>query len=580
MVIGLFGILKAGGAYVPLDPTNPRERLSSMLADKHIKILLTRRRFVETLSDSGAELICLDDPEAFSGEHTENPNPNLSSDNLAYIIYTSGSTGGPKGVGVTHRSILARVHFLIRKYRLAPGASQLQFLGPGFDAFGDELFPTLCCGATLTMIPDLSSYTAGELLAKCGELGINKLSLPSSYWRRMVAEWSLTGRPVPETITLLSTGGEKATVEDLIKWANMATHSSIFIHCYGPTEATITATSYEVALEPGSVRRPQKLPIGRAVEDTQIYILNDHLRPAPIGASGELYIGGVGVARGYFHCPAPTAESFIPDLFSDEPGARLYRTGDRAYYLPDGQIDFLGRNDHQVKVRGYRIELGEIETALASHPGVREAAALIKDHSDGGRQIVAYLVAEPMKELTTADLRDFLLARLPEYMVPSTFYLFETLPLSINGKVDRRALSALNVESIVLSREHMAPRTPVEMALVEIWREVLNVERIGVNDNFFELGGHSLLATQTVSRIRDSFRVELPLLKLFESPTIAGIASSIESLAVEREQDQISISRAPRIPEEGDLPLSFAQQRLWFIDQLEPDSPLYNISLA
>ena len=341
---------------------------------------------------------------------------------------------------------------------------------------------------------------------------------------------------------------------------------------YGPTETIIDSTYW-----PCEERNADSaIPIGRPIPNARVYILDDLLRLLPIGVAGNLYIGGVGLARGYVRRPDLTAEKFIPDPFSGEPGARLYKTGDLARYRPDGNIEFLGRSDHQVKIRGFRIELGEIEGTLGQHPAVREAIVQVQEDGSGEKRLVAYVAAEEEARPTANELRGFLKDKLPEHMVPAVFVLLDAFPLTANGKVDRRALPTPEGRRPELDEAFVACRTPTEELLADIWRQVLGVERVGIYDNFFQLGGHSLLATQVVSRIREAFQVEMPLRRLFETPTVAGLAESIEG-------GRGTGLQAPPIvpvPRDGELPLSFAQQRLWFIDQLEPGSSVYNFPAA
>ena len=373
-----------------------------------------------------------------------------------------------------------------------------------------------------------------------------------------------------ENLAYLLFGGEELS-QDLVERSFAAFPDLQIWNIYGPTEATANACAVTI----GS---GDDVTIGRPIGNAQIYILDSSLRPVPIGVQGELYIGGAGVARGYLNRPDLTADKFIPSPFCDEPGRRLYKTGDLARYLPDGRIEFLGRSDYQVKIRGFRIELGELEAVLREHPAVRDVVVLAREHAQGEKRLVAYVVAQGPARPAASDLRNFLRGKLPEYMVPAGFMVLDALPLMPNGKVDRGALPALDRALPELGEAFVMPRTAAEELLAEIWVQILGIERVGIHDNFFELGGHSLLATQVVSRIRDTFGVEMPLRRLFELPTVSGLAKDIE---VARHAGQ-KLQAPPITPvaRDGYLPLSFAQQRLWFIDQLAPGNSAYNIPAA
>ncbi len=579
MVIGLLGILKAGGAYVPLDPEYPRERLGFMLEDARVSVLLTEERLLEKLPASEARVCCLDSDWAEIGLGDEsNLKSGVLADNPCYVIYTSGSTGRPKGVLITHLSLVERVLTFSRLFLLDASHRQLQFVSLGFDVMGEEVFPTLNSGASILLHRNLPAHSAGELLLRCGELGVSKVNMPASYWHEAVSELSLMRRFVPEALKIMVTGAESPSLERLLEWVGLTRHDSRFMNVYGPTEATIMASFYEAPMDEAALNKLTKLPIGRPLANTQLYILDEEQEPVPVGVAGELYIGGVGLARGYLKRPDLTAERFVPHPFSAEPGARLYRTGDLAKYLPDGNIEFLGRIDQQIKLRGYRIELGEIETVLGQHPAVREAVVTLSAQGSEQR-LVAYLVSQRQEGMPAiSELRSYLKERLPEYMIPSAFVQLEELPLTPNGKIDRKRLPEPGRVRGGAEQEYAGAETPIEELLVGIWEEVLGVNRVGVHDNFFELGGHSLLATQLISRVRAAFEVEMPLRRLFEQPTIAGLARSVEAeLSVRQELKAPPLVAVTR---DRKLPLSYAQQRLHFIDQLEPASGIYNMPVA
>lgn len=575
MIVGMLGVLKAGGAYVPLDPNYPEERLSFMLEDAQVSVLLTQANVMErlpVLSNPGL-VICLDaDWEIIAGEAEGEPEGRVASKNLAYVIYTSGSTGRPKGTLLQHQGLCNFAAAFIRQFELTEDSRFLQFASFGFDASIAEIFAPLVAGAsvhlaraeTLLSIPDLTGFLQRH--------GITAATLPPAVLSLLPAEES------PELRTVASVG--EACSPDIVKrWAP----GRRFVNGYGPTETTIGACWCEVeVLPPGATN----VPIGRPIANLRIYILDSNLQPVSIGVPGELHIGGPGLARGYLHRADLTAERFIPDPFSGEAGARLYRTGDLVRYAASGDVEFLGRIDHQVKLRGFRIELGEIEAVLAGLPTLRQAAVVMRPVETGDpstkvageKQLVAYLVPSEDTDLDLGAVRDVLRERLPGYMVPSSFLVLEALPLTASGKVDRRALPAPEGIRPDIGAVYTAPRTPVEEVLAEMWARSLNVERVGVYDDFFDLGGHSLIATQLVSQVRRAFEVELSLRELFEAPTVAGLAERVEA-ALRSEAGLEAPPIEPATREDG-VPLSFAQQRLWFLDQLAPSNLFYNIPTA
>ncbi len=581
MVIGLLGILKAGGAYVPLDPEYPKERLVSMLEDTQAPVLLTQQRLMaERIKDNGdsrssiansrIHVVYLDTEwEAIAQESEENPVSSATARNAAYVIYTSGSTGPPKGVIIEHCGLSNTLNWLTDILELSAKDRCLLKTPITFDAAGREIFPTLIGGGSL-VIAEANGHRDCRYLAEI--IRNDQISIfhcVPSLLRLLLEEPALDGAVA---LRALMCGGEALLPQVVTRFQHRS--GAKLYNVYGPTEAIIDSTYWLCE----GVGADSTIPIGRPIPNARMYILDEALRPLPIGVPGNLYIGGVSLARGYLNRPELTGEKFVPNPFSEEPGARLYKTGDLARFLPDGNIEFLGRVDHQVKIRGFRIELGEIEAALRQHPAVREAVVLAPQDAPGERRLVAYVLAEREPLPTTTDLRSFLKEKLPEHMVPALFVLLDALPLMPNGKVDRRALPAPDRTRPELGKAFVAPRTPTEEVLSEIWAQVLDIERVGIHDNFFDLGGHSLLATQVVSRIREAFQVELPLRRLFEVPTVAGLAESIE-VAKNAGQNLLAPPILP-VPRDGNLPLSFAQQRLWFLDQLMPGNSAYNIPAA
>ncbi|MGC1376637.1 MAG: amino acid adenylation domain-containing protein [Anaerolineales bacterium] len=585
MVVGLLGILKAGSAYVPLDPNYPTERLRFMLADSRSPVLLTQTTFLEHFPQPQATIICLDrDWPAIASESAESCVSAASSDTPAYIIYTSGSTGRPKGVVMGHRALVNLMNWQ-RANSTIDHPKTLQFTSLSFDVSCQEIFSTWNAGGTLILISETLRRDPFSLLDLITRQAVERIFLPFVALQNL-AEAAQDAAQTPASLREVITAGEALRITaPIAKWFSKMDGCALY-NQYGPSEThVVTAFTLQGQPETWSVFPP----IGQPIANTQIYLLDAHLNPVPVGVPGELYIGGDGLACGYLNRPDLTAEKFIPNPFAEEDGpstmdgetdnhrqlstvnGRLYRTGDLARYLPDGNIEFLGRIDSQVKVRGFRIELGEIEAALAALPEVREAVVVAREGQSGtGNHLVAYLVAQAGHTLPgTAALRSSLAQSLPEYMIPSAFVCLERLPLTPNGKIDRRALPAPDMTRSETG--YVAPRTPAEETLARIWAEVLKLDRVGVHDNFFELGGHSLLATQVVSRIRQALDAELPLRMLFQTPTVAGLAEQIQTLRLEK------VLPLRPVPRTGPLPLSFAQQRLWFIDQFEPGSSFYNI---
>ena len=579
-VVGVLGILKAGGAYLPLDPAYPKERLAFMLQDACAPVVLTRKDWLESLPDYGGRVVCLDSGwETIARESEKNPVSRATAQSLAYVMYTSGSTGQPKGVMCEHGSLVNYLCWVNEGPLGDPGICMPLTTKLTFDMCLKQLFPPLLRGGEVWILPEqvlAEPATLLSALAARSKVGLN--CVPSLWAAILQAIQSGQATPPGEGLACLFFGGEPLSKELVVRSLSALPHVQIW-NIYGPTEATANASAARII--PGD-----EVTIGRPIANTQIHILNSSLHPVPIGVQGELYIGGAGVARGYLNRPELTAEKFIPDPFRAEPGARMYKTGDLARYRPDGNIEFLGRADHQVKIRGFRIELGEIEAVLGQHPAVREAVVLAREDPAGSpsasllteKRLVAYVVAEREPLPTATDLRSFLKNKLPEYMVPAVLVLLKALPLMPNGKIDRRALPAPDRSRPELDKAFVAPRTPTEELLAEIWAQLLNIERVGIHDNFFDLGGHSLLATQLVSRMRESFQVEIPLRRLFEVPTVAGLAESIE--AARPAGQNLLVPPILPVPRNGNLALSFAQQRLWFFDQLEPGLSAYNIPAA
>jgi amino acid adenylation domain-containing protein len=568
--VALLAVLKAGGAYMPLDPEYPRERLRFMLEDSGAPVLLTQERLRASLPETVARVVCLDDcRELYSEERGENPPGGATPDNLAYVIYTSGSTGTPKGAMVHHGGVVNCLRWMQETYRLEESDKFMLKTSLNFDPSVWELFWPLWVGASVRVARPGGQLDNAYLIEEIKSHGVTSIYFVPSMLRVFLDETGVEDcRPLKRVIC----GGEALPVETLRRF--FETLKAELHHSYGPTETSIAATEW--TCEPRTPRRV--VPMGFPLGNTQLYILDRRLSPAPIGVTGELYIGGAGLGRGYLRRAPLTAERFVPNHFAGEPGARLYRTGDLCRFLPDGSVEFAGRIDDQVKIRGFRIELGEIESALRQHTAVAETIVVAGDAGAGEKRLVAYVTAAGGHAPSAQELRAHLKERLPDYMVPSAFVALDSLPLMPNGKVDRKRLPEPEQARPETDSHLAAPRTHVQELMADIWAEVLRVERVGINDNFFERGGHSLMATQLVSRVRKTFRVELPLRALFDTPTVAGMSAAVQHLMLdEQARQQPPITAAPR---NSELPLSFAQQRLWFLNQLEPDSPFYNLFSA
>jgi amino acid adenylation domain-containing protein len=511
-----------------------------MLADAQVSVLLTQKRLFEdagsrmddsdcrsSVLDRRIQRICLDrDWELIARESDADPENSTTADNLAYVIYTSGSTGQPKGVQITHKSLLNLVFWHHQAFSVTPNDRATQLAGTGFDAAVWELWSYLTIGATIHIPDDMTRLDAAAfrdwLVAQAITISFAPTALAESL---MTLDW-----PRETALRVLLTGG------DTLRVYPPETLPFRVFNNYGPTECTVVTTSAKVWPNAHPLHPPT---IGRPIANRRVYILDAYRNPVPIGVVGEIYIGGDGVARGYLNRPELTAERFIYHSFDGKPEERLYKTGDLARYLPDGNIEFLGRTDNQVKVRGYRIELGEIESVLKQHPAVEQSVVLVRKDNPGDQRLVAYVVSKQQSPPTVSELCSFMRKKLSEYMVPSVFIFLDTLPLTANGKVNRQALPVPDQSRPDLENAFVAPRTAVEEVLAKIWGDILKLERVGIYDNFFELGGHSLLATQVMSRINQALRVESPLRTLFETPTIAGWVMTMD-------QDSDQLARVER----------------------------------
>ena len=518
MIIALLATLKAGGAYVPLDPDYPLDRLAFMLADSDANILITMKALREQLQRSVEHIICLDiDHQYINTQPDSNPNLSLSLENLAYVIYTSGSTGRPKGVEVAHFGLSNLIKASITTFSLSAQSRVLQFASFSFDASVWEVMMAIGSGAAL-YLPNKEQRLPGDLfLQYLDEVGITHVLLPPT---------TLAVFP-PTTLSKLKyliVGGETCPPALASLWSK----GRRFFNAYGPTEITVCATIAECDHDKIDVNL--SLPIGLPIPNTRLYVLNAHNQPAPPGVSGELHIGGVGLARGYLNLPELTAEKFIPDPFSSEPGARLYKTGDLVRYRHDGNLEFLGRIDHQIKIRGYRIEPEEIEKVLMKHADVSEAVVILREDEPEHQTLVAYVVSKHPAKNRTPELRNLISSFLPAYMMPSLFVFLEKMPLTLNGKIDRNALS--NSDRIVESTNNYTPaRDEIEEQLVKLWEEVIGVNHIGIHDNFFEIGGNSLSAVVLLSKFKNIFHTTITIKQFFEAQTIAKFAYNLKKNA-------------------------------------------------
>ena len=573
MMVSILAILKAGGVYMALDPADPSERIAFLLTDAKIKVVLTQKRFAARLPQDGPHVFRtdLDWPNIKPGMD-ENPVSAATADNLVYLTYTSGSTGQPKAVAMHHRPLVNLINFQIAS-SIGP-ARTLQFASLSFDVSFQEIFSTWCAGGTLVLIKEETRKDARELWRAIVALNIERLFLPVVALQYL-AEVATFDAVVPAGLRQIITAGEQLKITDEIRALFAKLPNCTLDNHYGPSE-THLATWLRLD---GSANEWPRLPaIGNPIANAKVFVLDTKLQLVPVGVAGELYIGGAGLGREYLNRSDQTASRFIPNPFSAEAGARLYRTGDLVRYLNNGRLEFLGRNDTQVKVRGFRIEVGEVESVLKQHPAVAQVAVVATPDDAGHKRLVAYVVAARGRTPTSEELRNHLRARLPEYMVPAAFLMLDRLPLSRSGKVNRRALPAMSQLKTAEPDGYVAPRTPIEEILAGIWTDVLKVERVGVNDNFFDLGGHSLLATQLMSRVRSALQVDVPLRSLFDRPNIADLAQSVETIMHAGQKRELS-PITPRASRQY-LPLSFAQQRLWFIEQLQPDSSTYHICPA
>ena len=546
----MLGILKAGGAYLPIDTALPKESLAFRLQDAQVPILLTQQSLVEKLPEYSGQVIYLDRDAAVIGqENSENPTSGASSENLVYVLFTSGSTGQPKGVAIEHRSLLNYVDGILARLDLPPGSSYATFSTFAADLGYTAIFPALCTGGCLHVVSQEQLSNPEALVNYFQRHPIDCLKIVPSHLSALLAA-SGTQSILPRQRLIL--GGEAASWTLIEQIRQQAPNCQIMNH-YGPTETTVGVLTYPVR-DQLSRHDSKTVPLGRPLANTQVYVLDKQLQPVPIGVPGELYIGGSGLARGYLNRPELTSERFITNRFTNESRARLYKTGDLIRYLPDGNLEFLGRTDNQVKIRGFRIELGEIEALLNQHPGVRQSVVSVWEEQENKR-LVAYIVPNKQQRPSVSDLRNFLGEKRPEYMIPGAFVFLKALPLLSNGKVDRQSLPAPNQARPELAATFVAPRNEVEQTIANIWQEMLQVERVGVNDSFFELGGHSLLVVQVHSKLKSIFNQEISITDLFRYPTVSTFANYLSQGQSEQ------LSSLAKIQEQAEERLSSRKKR-------------------
>jgi amino acid adenylation domain-containing protein len=563
MLVSILSVLKAGGAYVPLDPNYPRERIAFMIEDADLRLVLTQKHVATDIPGDSNQVYIDENWETIARESSENPNINVAATNLAYVIYTSGSTGNPKGVMIEHRSLVNFTQAVTAAYEIKPDDRVLQFASLSFDLSAEEIYPALTTGATVVLRTDEMISTARDFLHYCDEWKISVIDLPTAYWHELTDALSTEGLKLPPSIRLTIIGGEKALRERVIAWQGLVGQNVRLINSYGPTETTVVATMCDLGSQ-DEIGLSDNVPIGRPIANTTAYVLDEFSKVVPIGVAGELHLGGAGMARGYINRSDLTTQKFVPNPFSDQPNARLYKTGDVVRYRADGNIEFLGRVDNQIKIRGFRVELEEIEQALRNHAGVNDCVVVLREDDDHDKRLVAYIVANGQAQPATSELRNSLKAKLPSYMVPATFEMIAALPLMANGKIDRRALPEPQARRET-DEIFAPPRTPIEELLAAAWREVLKLEQIGIHDNFFDLGGHSLLAAKVVSIVRNDLSVDFGMVDVFQAPTIASLAELLYPRAVGEESENELASLLEELAslsdEEAQLRIDHEQRR-------------------
>ena len=529
MIVGLLGILKAGGAYAPLDPNYPVERLAFILEDAQVSVLLTQKHLLNNLPQNFTQVLCLDsDREILSQYSSENPTSSVTSENLAYIIYTSGSTGKPKGVLINHFNVVRLFKATEHWYHFHQNDVWTLFHSFAFDFSVWEIWGALIYGGRLVVVPYLVSRSPEAFYKLLCKEKVTVLNQTPSAFQQLIHTEQTIADSGNLALRWVIFGGEALEIQSLKPWfTRYGYESPRLVNMYGITETTVHVTyrpitEDDLRLGAGSV-------IGCPIPDLQLYLLDEHRQLVTVGVPGEIYVGGAGLAHGYLNRPDLTAKAFIVNPLSNDPKAQLYKTGDLARYLPNGDLEYLGRIDHQVKIRGFRIEIGEIEREIAQHPEVREIVVLAQQEETGEKQLVAYVVPHQNSNYISNQLRSFLEQRLPDYMVPSAFVLLESMPLTVNGKVDRQKLPAPSRERPQLEQAYIAPQTDLEQLLAGILSELLKIDGVGIDDNFFDLGATSISILQVAVRVQQELSIELPTVKLFQYSTIGSLANYLDS---------------------------------------------------
>lgn len=572
MVVSLIAVLKSGAAYVPIDTTHPSERISYLLDDSGAKAVISKGSLAGKLAEQRVRVVCLEQEREEIKKHSkENPTGRADEQNLAYVIYTSGTTGKPKAVCLEHRSLVNYAQSAAKNFELTRADRVLQFASISFDTSAEEIYPILMKGGSLILRSESMTSSVKTFLDECEKRAITVMDLPTAYWHEIAARIGGEGEKLGKSVRLVIIGGEKAQAPRVNKWQKEVGENVRLVNTYGPTETTIVATLAELTTEKLEGR---EAPIGKPVSNVKCYVLGRDLKVVGAGVSGELYISGAGLARCYKGREELTAERFLPNPYG-ETGERMYRTGDLCRYNNKGELEYIGRSDSQVKVRGFRVEPAEVEAALMNVEGITEAVVIGRAES-GGNRLVAYVVADELRKPGIKEIREQLKRVLPDHQIPSAYVYMEKLPRGRTGKVDQKALPEPGTERPELEEGYVEARSDNEREVAEIFKQILGVNRIGIDDNFFELGGHSLLATQVIARVREHFGVEVTLRELFEQPTVAGLVKHITGEEREPgiEEELPPIKKAPR---DQPLPLSFPQERLWFISQLDPGNVSYNV---
>ena len=572
-LVGLLGILKAGAAYVPLDPSYPEARLRSIIHDAQIEVIVTQEHLADQITEENFHRVVLKPSDANDVFAVENPHSAVGPSHLAYVLYTSGSTGRPKGVAMEHRALTNLIYWQIQQYPSGEKFRTLQFASLGFDVSFQEIFSTWCSGGTLVLIDENTRRDMSLLFKHIASEKLERIFVPFVVIQQFIEASEDHLRKTLSLREVVTAGEQLRITPQLVRFFENNPDCRL-VNQYGPTEAHVVTSCQ---LDGSPLDWPLLPPIGRPIANIQVYVLDPDLQPLPVGMTGELYLGGIGVARGYLNQPELTAEKFLPDPFSNKAGSRLYRTGDKVRWNADGQLEFLGRIDQQVKFRGYRIELGEIEATLNHAPQVTQALVMLREDHPGEKRLVAYIVPTNQNAIpATDDLRLFLQNQLPEYMIPSIFVVLPSLPLTVNGKVDRKALPVPNYELDSEKRRHIAPRTPLEQILVDAWKSVLGIERISIDDSFFELGGHSLLAMRLVSIVSKQLNREVLVKWVFENQTVQQFAQKLKGL----EGNEGRREAIPLVDRRQPLPLSFGQHAMWLVQALLPEHATYNQPIA